>query len=214
MYSDLSDNKKFKKTYFHGNVDAINNRREEVKKIMSELKEQGLPVNRYSVHERLDKTKFDVSLATVYNDIVSLSRENTWVRDLTESTYSAHQEEINDTLDWIQKEARRLYDVNWVRSKKVTKKVPAKNGKNKVIVEMVKIKEEYKPKASILKIIRDVQDLKMKLTNGQNINISAALLGKKFEKAKAQLRDKEEILAQMTAATFMDLQQKQNALRN
>lgn len=201
----MTEKKRIRKKYFPGSVTAINQRRDEIIKLIDGLKQEGISANRYTVHERLDREKFDVSISTVYKDLVAISRENTWVRDLTESTYSAYQEDIHDKLDWIENEALELYGQNWSPQKNTMKKIPTASGKDKVIIKAEKTDVNHKAKATFLKIILEVQDLKIKHTNGKNIDISAAILGKKFDKAKTKLRNQEETAAQTTAAAFMDL---------
>ncbi len=81
--------------------------------------------------------------------MTAINRENTWVRDLAESNYSAYQEDISNTFDWLEMQAstrfESTHDHVW------------------------------------LNIILKVQDSRIKHTSGENINISAALLGKKFK---------------------------------
>ena len=89
-----------------------------------------------------------MSASTVYRDMTAINRENTWVRDLAESNYSAYQEDISNTFDWLEMQASKQFESThdhvW------------------------------------LNIILKVQDSRIKHTNGDNINMSVALLGKKF----------------------------------
>ena len=79
-------------------------------KIMSQLKKDGQRVNRYTIKDKLDKLGFEVSVATVYRDTMAVNRENTWVRDLSESNYSAYQEEIDNNLEWVAHQAVKMFN--------------------------------------------------------------------------------------------------------
>jgi len=130
-------------------IDDVTSRRRQVMKIMSQLKKSGQRINRYIIKDQLDKLGFEVSVATVYRDMTAVNRENTWVRDLAESNYSAYQEDISNNLEWIESQASQQFE----------------STNNHVW----------------LNIILKVQDSRIKHTNGENINISVALLGKKFK---------------------------------
>jgi Fe2+ or Zn2+ uptake regulation protein len=173
-------------------TEDVTMRRLEVQKIALQLKQKGKPVNRYSVYPLLKKKGFVTSYTTVYRDINAISRENTWVRDLAESNYSAYQEEISNRLQWIEDQAEKQYKKKWKTAKKSIKNQKTKEGALETTEQSITT-ENAQPKIGFLKIIKEVQELKMKHTNGENINISAALLGKKFNKIKTQYKtDKEE----------------------
>ena len=82
-------------------IEDVTIRRREVLKIMTYLKKNGLRINRYIVKNQLDKSGFEMSVSTIYRDMTAINRENTWIRDLAESNYSAYQEEIDNNLEWI-----------------------------------------------------------------------------------------------------------------
>jgi len=131
-------------------VEDVTMRRREVIKIMTALKKAGKRVNRHTIKDELEKKGITISEVTVYRDLTIINRENTWVRDLSESNYSAYQEEIADMLYWTETQAQKHFELT----------------NNHVW----------------LNVITKVQEIKMKHTNGDNINISAASLTKKFNK--------------------------------
>ena len=161
----------------------ILNRRTAIKQIIIHLKRQGTPVNRFTIKPYLDQRGFVVNHSTIYRDLTIINRENTWVRDLAESNYSAYQEQISNTLDWIEQQAIILYNKDWKSIRTTQKQVPANDG-TKTLTEQTVTSESANQKATFLSIIKQVQELKIKHTNGENINISAALLGKRFSKIK------------------------------
>ena len=140
----------------NGSIDDTQHRRQTLAKIVIDFKRQGKQITRYTLHPALKKTGFNVSYSTVYRDLTVLNRDNTWVRDLSESNYSAYHEEIANSLDWVEQQARE---------------------------EFLKNRAYFN-----LGIILKVQDLKIKHTNGENINVSAALLGKKFNQMQTELQ--------------------------
>jgi len=140
----------------HGSIEDTKHRRQSLAKIVVDFKRHGKQITRYTLQPALKKAGFGVSYSTVYRDLTLLNRENTYVRDLAESNYSAYQEEIANSLDWVEQQAR------------------AEFLKNKTYL--------------YLGIIMKVQDLKIKHTSGENINVSVALLGKKFDQIQSELQ--------------------------
>lgn len=136
-------------------IEDISFRRRKVEQIMSNLKKIGKRITRFTVQEELDKIGFHVSSVTAYRDMTAVNRENTWVRDLAQSNYSAYQEQISDTLEWIEMQSEKRFE---------------------------------KTKSHVwLNIILKVQETKMKHTNGENINVSAALIQRRFEQMTKEL---------------------------
>ena len=86
-------------------IEDVTIRRREVMKIINQLRKKGQRVNRYTVKDQLDKLGFQISISTIYRDMTAINRENTWIRDLAESNYSAYQEEIDNNLEWIANQA-------------------------------------------------------------------------------------------------------------
>ncbi|MGC1709911.1 MAG: hypothetical protein WA799_08955 [Nitrosotalea sp.] len=162
----------------------INNRRDALKKILERFRREGKTINRFTVQAPLRDAGYDVEVGTIYRDLTAVNRENTWVRDLVESNYSEYQQQIADSLAWIEKEAQEQYAKKWTLSK-TTKK----ENHNGTSTESVVTQELAAPKASFLGIIAKVQELKMKHTHGDNINISAALLARELQDAKLQLQE-------------------------
>lgn len=152
--------------------------------IITKLKREGKTINRFTLKPLLQRAGFDVDESTVYRDLTALNRENTWVRDLAESSYSAYQEDISDTLDWVVHQAKIQYKKKWTASKQMKKET----GKG-IVTEIVTTQELASPKTAFLNIILKAQELKMKHTNGENINVSAALLTKEFHEIKKRYEE-------------------------
>lgn len=162
-------------------------RRLEVEKIISQLKKENKLVTRYTVHEQLTKKGYKVNPSTVYRDITAINRDNTWVRDLSESNYSSYMEEIYTSLIWAEQESVKQYNKTWTASKTVTKDTP--DGQ---VTERTETEELAAPKNAFLSTYVKTQELKHKMLTGDNINISAALLGKKLNQLKKQTESLEQ----------------------
>ncbi len=152
--------------------DDIVLRRQCIQQTITKLRKSDKPVNRFTVQSELTKAGYDISESTVYRDMTALNRENTWIRDLSESNYSAYQEEISNNLEWVIHQAATQYEKTndhvW------------------------------------LNIILKAQDTKMKYANGENINISAALLGKKFNELKDELDEKNKRLESSSSLNIQE----------
>lgn len=70
-------------------VEDVMARRETLLKIITQFKKEEKHISRFSLQPALKEAGFDVSFSTVYRDMTIINRENTWVRDLVESNYSA-----------------------------------------------------------------------------------------------------------------------------
>jgi hypothetical protein len=157
------------------------------KKIMLQLKLEHKPISRNTVFSLIRAQGFDVEEGTVYRDIVLINRENSWVRDLVESNYSAMQEHISEMLDFIEKEALENYSKTWTMNRTVKKIGTTSKGEFESEEETT-TQEMAAPKAQFLMLIGKVQELRMKHTHGDNINISAALLSRELQEAKESLK--------------------------
>lgn len=164
----------------------VENRREALSKIIAQFQKERKIINRFTLQPALKEAGFDVSEGTIYRDMTVINRSNTWVKDLVESNYSALQENIASMLDIIEKEAYDNYKKTWTTSKTTKKQVPRKDGTIE-ITEETKTGELAGPKATFLNILTRVQELRMKHTHGDNINISAALLTAELQEAKDKL---------------------------
>ena len=168
-------------------VEDVMARREALLKIINQFKKDGKTVTRFSLQPALKEVGYDVSYSTIYRDMTILNRENTWVRDLVESNYSAYQEHIHDTLNMIEKEALKMYQEKPTIIKKTHKEI-SKNGEV-TIIEEANTEEVANMTVCLLELILKVQSLRMKQTHGDNINVSAALLTAELREAQDKLEN-------------------------
>ena len=114
-----------------------------------------------------------------YRDKTDLNKNSTFLIDLAQFNYSAYIEEISDNLRFIEEQAKAMYRQEWNQDKTITKHIVVNN-------ELVQVEEHHKtapiaaPKLKALEIIANVQKLRTDLVSGDTLNISAALIGKKF----------------------------------
>ena len=114
-----------------------------------------------------------------YRDKTELNQNSTYVLDMTQFNYSAYMEEVSDDLRFIKEQALAMYRQEWNQDKTITKHIVVNN-------EIVQVEEHHKtapiaaPKLKALEIIANVQKLRTDLVSGDTLNISAALIGKKF----------------------------------
>jgi len=142
-------------------VDDTHERRLKLLHIVNQFREKGKLVNRYALQPELEKQGFTVSFVTIYRNMTSINQKKTWVRDLTQSNYSAYRKSISQNLEWVEQQAQQKFEETG----------------NHVW----------------LNIIHSVQQTKMKHTNGENINISAVMLGKKFKELSNNEENQEEL---------------------
>ena len=142
-------------------INDTQERRIRLLEIINNFRSQGKLVNRYTLQPALKEAGYDVSFATIYRDMTAINQNNSWVRDLASSNYSAYQEDISSNLEWIETQAKTQFEKT----------------------------EDH----VWLQIVHRVQETRMKHTNGENINVSAAMLGKQFNKMKKDSeKEKEE----------------------
>lgn len=168
-------------------TEDITTRRHEVEKIISHLKKNNKKVNRYTVHEILVTKGYNTHISTVYRDITAVNRENTWVRDLSESNYSTYMEDIYNSLEWAETQAVEQYNKTWTANKIVKKQTNEGD-----TTETTTTQELGAPKNAFLSTFIKANELKHKMLTGDNINISAALLGKKLNELKKQVEPLQE----------------------
>ena len=134
------------------------------------------------------------SRSSNYRDRKAIQRTNTWVQDLGETTYSARQEHIDDIIAYTLREAKEMYQKEWIVKKAISRKTP--QGDTVIAETQAEIPGA---KNMFLRTIQTGAELLMKHTNGENINRSVAMLAQELEdssitieKLKSKLLEKGE----------------------
>lgn len=122
-----------------------------------------------------------------YRDATAINKKSSFVKDLITSNYSAYVEEIWNRLADVEEKANQVYNQTWTNSKKLTRQALAK-GVKVDLAEEVQTEEVAAPKLKALEIIAHVQELKHKVIIGDNLQLSAAMLGEKFKEMESEIK--------------------------
>ncbi len=157
-------------------------RRDALAAVLEDALRKDIHPKRSYLLEAMRKKGHPVSVPVLYADMTALNRGNTFVRDLTESNYSAYIEEIYRRLQWVEAEAERQYGREWTTNQRIIRVGPQGEETETHITE-----EQAQPKAQFLALIAKTQELKHKILVGDTTQLSAALLSEKFQSMKEEL---------------------------
>ena len=167
---------------------VINNRQTLLKDILDDAKNNGVPLSINDAIKLMQERGFkDYNPRLYFRDKLSVNKTSSYVIDLCRSNYSAYLENIDFQLSFIEAEALNLYNKTWNNDKIVIKQV---NTKDEGIVNLTDTHETADiatPKLKALEIMRDIQKLKLEMTNGDNLSLSAALLGQRYHEMEDEI---------------------------
>lgn len=129
----------------------------------------------------------DYNTMMYYRDATAVNKKSSFVKDLITSNYSAYVEEVWNRLQDVEERANEVYKQKWTSSKTTTKQTISK-GVVVNLVEETKSDEIAAPKLKALEIIASVQELKHKVIVGDNLQLSAAMLGEKFKEMESEIK--------------------------
>ncbi|MCH7559774.1 MAG: hypothetical protein IIC67_00135 [Thaumarchaeota archaeon] len=127
----------------------------------------------------------------LYHDRLTLDSQNSYITNFIPK-YSKYQEDINAELDTIREETIELS-----RMKVTITKTQTRETKDGTFVTETVETGSHKLKLELLKIRAKVTELKQKHAEGNNINISAAIIQREMIKTKNEikkLRDENRVL--------------------
>ncbi len=170
--------------------ESVEKRRSALQEIINDCHKSGKnPSNKYLL-EQLNKKGFPITRMTLYIDRVKLARENTFVRDIAESTYSQMIEDIFNNITTVEGEAFEMANKSWTRTKTITRNNPnRKKGQPKTITETHIETNDAVSKERFLRLALDCQSAKTNLLKGDVINVTVAMLGKRLDQYRSQLDD-------------------------
>ena len=125
----------------------------------------------YSKHEllRLVRTAgYDISLATLYNDLGDLARNDSFIQDLASKTYSSIMHVIFNRYEKIYNLAMNVHDSDNHLSRKITRET-GKGTAHEAITE-----ESASIKLQALTVAKNALDSTRQMVNGENLHISAS----------------------------------------
>jgi len=170
--------------------ESVDKRRLALQEIINDCHKSGKhPSNKYLL-EQINKKGFPITRMTLYTDRVKLARQNTFVRDIAESTYSQMIEDIFNNVSFIESEAFEMAKKSWIRTKTITRNNPnTKKGQPKTITETHTETNDAVSKERFLRLALDCQHAKTDLIKGDVINVTVAMLGKRLDQYKLQLEN-------------------------
>ena len=170
-----------------GTKQVILQRHTILNEIFQQYRIKGLPLTTIQAISIMKERGFrDYTTQMYFRDKRDLNSQSTFIVDLAKTDYSAYMEEIDLLMQFVQVEALNIYNNTWNNDKTITKQV---NTKDEGIVNLTDTHETADiatPKLKALEIMLDVAKLRKELISGDNLNLSAALLGQKYR----EMRDK------------------------
>lgn len=165
----------------------VEKRREKLQEILNDNFANGSILTSKMIMDKMKDAKFPYSnRRDLYRDRVALAKNNSFVRDMAESTYSANMEESFEVFTHIRDEALRLAGSEWEKRKHKTK-----NADTGVSTENETITDEAGPKNMFLNLAMNAEKCRVDMMNGDLLNYSVAFLGKKLNQYKTQLAELE-----------------------
>ena len=166
---------------------VINNRQTLLKDILTDAKNNGVPLSINDAIKLMKARGFhDYNSRLYFRDKVIVNKTSSYVVDLCRSNYSAYLENIDFQLSFIEAEALNLYNKTWNQNKTIEKSVVIE-GNITPVVEVHTTSDIAAPKLKALEIMRDIQKLKLEMTNGDNLSLSAALLGQRYHEMEDEI---------------------------
>ena len=166
---------------------VINNRQTLLKDILTDAKNNGVPISNNDAIKLMQERGFrDYNPRLYFRDRLAVNKTSSYVVDLCQSNYSAYLENIDFKLSFIETEAINLYNKTWNQNKTIEKSVVIE-GNITPVTEVHTTSDIAAPKLKALEIMRDIQKLKLEMTNGDYLNLSAALLGQKYREMEDEL---------------------------
>ena len=134
-----------------------------------------------------DKGWKPYSIPTYYSDKQIVNKSSTFVRDLVETQFSALVEDVYVKAAWVEAEAIQMYMQKWNQNKTIVTTSKNDEGMPITTEQNHETAEIAGPKIQALNLVLAVQKLKHEIISGSNLNLSAALVGEKFQTMEAEL---------------------------
>lgn len=164
-------------------------RRVKLQSIINDLHKDRLHITEKILLERLDTAGYKIKRQQLYLDRVVLAKENTFIRDLAESSYSQIIEEVYNDITLIKEKCLALAEKDWVR--RLIKEKPTgavdKDGKPVVRVERLIEENESAPKQNFYALALKCDEQIMNLMRGDLLNVSVALLARKLDHYRSEI---------------------------
>jgi len=167
---------------------TIEKRRNDLELRIAELDYKGKSYSNAELEKYLKSKGYETSPSTTLRDLEELRNGSTFVRDVG-MNYSYHMEKSNKTFERLQRMAQKIHDTKWTQSKQVKKQVLGRNNEIIDITETITTKEIASPKLQAIKIIADIEQMKIEMKNGKTLDYSATMWIKKEKDLQQQIKE-------------------------
>jgi hypothetical protein len=158
--------------------------------VQRDLISKDIPITSHNLMTGMEKKGFNGTRFQFYNIRNRLNETDTFVMDISQTQYSSMIHGIWDKLEFVEQEAMKLFSADWEIKKTRTSQATSDEADRNRWEEIEA--NQYKPKHDFLELIGKIQKQKLELMKGDVLNVSIAMLEKKFQ----QLRDESEAKSQ------------------
>lgn len=152
-----------------------------ITEIMEECVRDNVTPSNMTILKRLEHRKIKISYWQLCRDIAVVNQENSFLRDLGESNYSAMLQRTSDNLDRAETEAWEKYNAEWTTTRSRERETP-----KGTFTEEETTKNDASAKAKFLEIFVLCQKTRLEMLKGDNILISVDMLSKKLNQVKEE----------------------------
>ncbi len=171
-------------------------RRKALQEVIVELHKASIPTTNEAIITKMVQRGYKTYWQqNLYRDMTWVNKNNTFVRDITESNYSAMCEAQFQELADIQAKVKEWTENPPTETRQVYNAEPDSNPKNaqgyKLVLDSV-IHNTVSP-MQILSMRKSVADTQLRLLNGDIVNTSIALLTEEFKSMSEEIEKNEEL---------------------
>jgi len=192
---DSLDNESSRTDFTKSTYVEIEARQLALGEIIEESKNRGVQIDEtYLLNEMKQKGYLTYNRGKLYQDRLAIDSDNNYIRHFL-PRYSRYQEDIANSLDEMEQQCIELFNEDWIITRHIVRQT--KDGEFRTIIT-----EDHNLRAKLecIKTIVKVVELKQKHCEGQNIQISAVIIGKELQQMKAKIQKLKEENEQLTAS--------------
>lgn len=153
-------------------ADNKERRLQALEKILDKFDKEDTKASPNEILSALKKKGFTISKRTLYDDYTDLAISDPFIQDLANKSYSKLVHDCFDSIEFAEREARRILKKKWTRSK-ATKKDVFVDGNRESVTEKTITEEVADPHLKAISEIRECAAVKIKLLGGDIIKASA-----------------------------------------
>lgn len=140
--------------------------------ILEEYNKEDKKPSPREVIAKLAKKGFKISRQNYYFSCTELAINDPFVKDLADKTYSKYIHDCFDTIDFAEREARKILEKKWTRSSATQREIFV-DGNKQIVTDKTITQELAEPHLRALEEIRNCAVAKVKLLGGDIIKASA-----------------------------------------